>query len=437
MSVRKLIWFLMALLPLAVSCRDANFSIDDTSGGGVPGEPDRRQDVKVTRNVMVMVSGGHNNLCPYLTADLQEMAEGYLPQGDFPENQVSNVLMILSRLKENGFSTTSVPVLYRLYRDLQGNPVRDTLMVWGSEDRMFSGTVIKDALTFIHDTYPADSYGMVVSSHASGWLPPYYYNNPSAFEKGPAAAPRSIGQDDDNGVSVEMDLMDFTNSIPFRLNYLVLDCCLSGGVEVAWALRGKVDRLAFTQTETMAEGFDYSKIVSRLVGSATPDPMGVCQDFYEYYMAQTGVMQSATISFVEMSRLDALASVCATLFDKYRAQIAALTDADEKVDPYDYSKGYKVQRYFRDLVGSAPRHYFYDLKDILVKAGITAGEEEQLDAALQACIQYKAATPWFMDNFPILHHCGLSMYLPARGSAYLDTYYKENIAWNQATQLVL
>lgn len=423
MSVRKLIWFLMALLPLAVSCRDANFSIDDTSGGGVPGEPDRRQEVKVTRNVMVMVSGGHNDLCPYLTADLQEMAEGYLPQGDFLENQVSNVLMILARLKVNGFSTTSVPVLYRLYRDLKGNPVRDTLMVWGSEDRMFSGTVIKDALTFIHDTYPADSYGMVVSSHASGWLPPYYYDNPSAFEKGPAAAPRSIGQDNDNRVSVEMDLMDFINSIPFRLNYLVLDCCLSGGVEVAWALRDKVERVAFTQTETLAWGFDYSKIVSRLVGSATPDPMGVCQDFYNYYMAKSGVDQSATISLVEPNKMDALASVSAALFEKYRTPISQL-------------KGSQVQGYFRDN-----RHYFYDFRDILVKAGITEEEQAQLDKALAACVLYKAATPWFMqggrDGFPINTHCGLSMYLPSMGTEYLDNYYKANIAWNQATQLVL
>ena len=29
------------------------------------------------------------------------------------------------------------------------------------------------------------------------------------------------------------------------------------------------------------------------------------------------------------------------------------------------------------------------------------------------------------------------MYLPSMGSTYLNKYYKENISWNQATELVL
>jgi hypothetical protein len=40
-----------------------------------------------------------------------------------------------------------------------------------------------------------------------------------------------------------------------------------------------------------------------------------------------------------------------------------------------------------------------------------------------------------MNEFPIRAYCGLSMYLPADGSAYLDNAYKE-LVWNQATALV-
>lgn len=421
MKVYRFIWPLMAaLLALTVSCRDPHFSTDDSGGGTPSRKPGGRQPVEQTRNVMIMVSGGHNDLAYYLTKDLQEMAEGFLPTGDY---QTANVLMILSRLPVNELSTTSVPVLYRMYSGTDGKPVRDTIRVWGEDSRMFGGAVLSDALNMVRDRYPAKSYGMVLSSHASGWLPTGYYENPSKYEKGSKLSLRSIGSDKDNGVSVEMDLVDFANAIPYKMKYLVLDCCLSGGVEVAWALRDKVERVAFTQTETMADGFDYSAIVRRLLESDTPDPLGVCQDFYNYYMAKSGVDQSATISLVEPNKMDALASVSAALFEKYRTPISQL-------------KGSQVQGYFRE-----ERHFFYDFRDILVKAGATEEELARLDAALSSCVLYKAATPWFFkggkDGFPINTHCGLSMYLPSMGSEFLDNYYKANIAWNQATQLVL
>jgi hypothetical protein len=233
----------------------------------------------------------------------------------------------------------------------------------------------------------------------------------------------SIGQDLDDNVSVEMDLVDFASAISIPLSYVVLDCCLSGGVEVAWALRGKTDVVAFTQTETMADGFDYKKILERLLKEPVPNPLGVCQDFYNYYMGKSGVNQSATISLIDTRRMDALAAVCRTLFEKYRTQISQLD-------------GSSVQGYFR-----YDRHYFYDLRDILVQAGISDPELQELDQALDACVLYKAATPYFMNGtqygFAITSHCGFSMYLPSRGSSFLDNYYKTHIAWNQATELVL
>jgi hypothetical protein len=55
--------------------------------------------------------------------------------------------------------------------------------------------------------------------------------------------------------------------------------------------------------------------------------------------------------------------------------------------------------------------------------------------ALDECIQYKAATPEFMEEFPITSYSGLSMYLPSDGSTELDRYY-QTLKWNKATSLV-
>ena len=418
MKCERLIWALL-LLPLALSCSEDDFSPSGTSSSTDPFSPGHRGAVEQVRNVMIMVSGGHNSLSGYLTDDLYEMADGYLPEGTAAE---TNAFVVLSRLPVNSLSTTSAPVLYRMYRTPEGTVVRDTLRRWTTEDRLFGGSVLHDALLTVQDRIPSKSYGMVLSSHASGWLPPGYYEKPSHFDTMKRGI-TSIGQDLDDNVSVEMDLVDFASAISIPLSYVVLDCCLSGGVEVAWALRGKTDVVAFTQTETMADGFDYKKILERLLKEPVPNPLGVCQDFYNYYMGKSGVNQSATISLIDTRRMDDLAAVCRTLFEKYRTQISQLD-------------GSSVQGYFR-----YDRHYFYDLRDILVQAGISDPELQELDQALDACVLYKAATPYFMNGtqygFAITSHCGFSMYLPSRGSSFLDNYYKTHITWNQATELVL
>lgn len=441
MSGKGIIGMLLVLGALAFSCTpDEHFEPTPDSGSG-SSQPGPRHAVDPIRDVMVLVSGGHNSLSSYLTEDLQEVFANELPKGI---DKASNVLVVLSRLPVNSLSTTSAPVLYRVYADAEGKAVRDTLRRWTEEDRLFGDHVLREALQTVYDRYPAKTYGMVLSSHASGWLPEGYYNNPSDYEgaqsddSGVFFAPRrssafppivpdgapvkSIGQDKDGNASIEMNLETFVEALPIHLDYLLLDCCLSGCVEVAWALRGKCDLLGFSQTELLAEGFDYSTIVKRLLGEGSPNPLGVCEDLYAYYAAQSGVMQSATISLVDTRQMEDLAAVCAALFQKYRPQLDAL-------------KGNAVQGYFR-----YDRHFFYDLEDILLKAGIDATEQAQLSAALSGCVRYKAATPYFMEGssygFPINHHCGFSMYLPSMGTQYLDNYYKDKIDWNNVTKLV-
>lgn len=432
MRVRRLISLVLLAWSVALSCtKESDFSFGPERGSTSPVSPREPIPENSFDRVFLMVSGGHNSLSSYLSADQRDMEQNWLPGGTKDEK---NVLVFLSRLEKSiGFANTEAPVLYRMFRQEDGTVRRDTLHRWGEEDRLFStNEVLHDALVMIRKRFPANSYGMVVSSHGSGWMPVrYYYYGSPAEEVQAAPGKRSIGEDDDGDVAVELPLPDFAAAIPYKLDYALIDCCLCGGVEVAWALRGKADLVAFSQTEILADGFDYKKIVERLLGGVVPDAEGVCQD----YFAQYGAGGSATISLVDTRELDPLASVCATLFSKYRAQLDVL-DGGMETDwqSPDYGN-YKVQGYFR-----YERHYFYDLEDILLKVGITEEEHAQLTAALERCVLYKAHSDWFMRNtwygFPINIHCGFSMYLPSMGTEYLNNYYINNITWNQATHLV-
>ncbi len=69
-----------------------------------------------------------------------------------------------------------------------------------------------------------------------------------------------------------------------------------------------------------------------------------------------------------------------------------------------------------------------------IEAGVSDARMSEVRAALNECVLYKAATPYFLDR-KIDVHSGLSMYLPANGTAALDEFYK-TLSWNKATHLV-
>jgi len=446
MRGKKLIGVLCLLLAFSCS-KDNRFEFTEEAREGVqrPAGTERSAGEE-SRHVVIMVSVGYNSLSGYLKEDIETLLRSELP----PKGRMQHQLVIFSRISErNGMlaGPAPSPVLYSVYKDLDGQLVKDTLKVWDATAQMCDPLVFREGLELVRDLIPAKSYGMVYSSHASGWLPEGYFNDPSAYERehggnsqdsgdflfSPAKrrnplqeefppipaypAVKSIGQDTDTGHYREMELSAMCQAIPMHLDYLLLDACMCGCIEVASEFQEKVDIVGFSPTEVMADGFNYETLTSRLLCS-NPDPVAVCQDYFEQYEKKTGVYRSATITAVDTRKLGPLTLLCKELFQKYHSQLTTMPDTG-------------VQPYFR-----FNRHYFYDLKDILVHAGITPDEEAALDQALEACVLYKAATPSFMDSFQLLHVCGFSMYLPSMGTDLLDSFYKKNLAWNHATQLI-
>ena len=417
--VKRLIWTLLAVLLVATACsKDAGFEMGISGADSASRSSSERAYSMPSRRVMVMISAGYNSLSGYLSEDLKDLESGYLPEGTYFN---ADVLLVLARLPKSAgdYASPSAPVLYRLWANRSGEVQRDTIQVWGGDTQLCTRETIHEALSTTQKKYPAQSYGVVFSSHGSGWLPPGYYTDPSKFEpsSGSQWSLRSIGQDKTPTGGTEMSLEDFADAIPMHLDYCLIDACLSGCVEVAHALKGKADIVGFSPTEVLADGFDYKNITTHLFARPL-DPVEVCREYFAYYNAQSGSSRSATITAVDTRKMDALEAVCKELFEAYRPILKTMS-------------GSNVQGYFR-----YDRHYFYDLRDILVQAGISEQEKARLDAALSQFIVYQAATDYFL-SIPLKRVCGLSMYLPSMGSTYLNKYYKENISWNQATELVL
>ena len=441
----KRLLVILLVLSAMVSCqKDPYFSFDsnDPSESAGPWAEKTRVESEETRSVMLLYSAGFNSLANYLDTNISELEEGFIPERG---TRADHILLVYSKLTtktEYGkctldYETPTKSALFRMYSQ-NGKTVKDTLKVWGEDVLASDPETLREVCQAMYNFFPARSYGMVFTSHASGWLPSGYYTNPGNFENQGSIwkkssfgrrrrwtypeitesfpAVKSMGQDNVPDSPVEMELDAFADAIPFRMDYILLDACLSGCVEVAWQLRDKADIVGFSPTEVLAAGFDYKTITSSLL-KVSPDPVQVCRDYFARYDVQTGQQRSATISAVDTREMEPLAEICKTLFEKYREQLGTIS-------------GSSVQGYFR-----YDRHFFYDLMDILVRAGITAEEKAALQEALDRCIIYKAATDYFL-NIRIRTACGLSMYLPSMGSDFLDGFYREHIAWNKATLLV-
>lgn len=420
---------LASLLMLSAVACDKTF--DDMPGN--KGTTPVRDVTPEKAQVMILYSAGFNSLCAALEDDVNDIKSGYLP---LVGSMSKAVLVYSRRLSETGRYTDRTPsYLIRLSVDGWGKVISDTLKTWPATEEAVSASTMTDVLETVKGLYPHASYGMVFSSHGSGWLPSGYYSTGkiTAGTAGLQAVPyidpnsdgsmprvKSIGIDNITSRNTyEMEIETFAQALPMKFDYIIIDACLMGCVEVAYALKDKCDKLVFSQAEVLEDGLcDYTTLTQRVLRPVVPDLYNLCEDSYWHYKNQDDpIYRSLTISMIDCTRLDGLAESCKSLFSKYRNQISLVNAAN-------------VQGYFRSR-----KHWFYDLTDILRQSGIPEADMAGYNKAMSDCVLYNAATDTFI-NFDIRTHCGLSMYLPADGNSELDEFYK-TLSWNKASGLVL
>jgi hypothetical protein len=394
-------------------------------------------------HVLLFYECGNNSLAGYLYSDMySELPSGYLP----PKGDKQNVVLAFNKIASSNPNAKAYLVRYYTEDKLA---VIDTLKTYDAGTVVTTSQVMSSVLNYVKTTFPAESYGMVFSSHGSGWLPQGYYSNPSSYESQYASQAsismasekrkrlpvptgdieddptymmvRSLGQDVTSSGKIEMTIDQLASGIPYHLDYIIFDMCLTAGVEVCYGLKDKADYIGCSPAEILADGmFDYTKITSYLVQSDSYDLETLYSDSFERYNSLSGDYRSSTATLVKTSGLEDLASVCKELFEKYRPAI------DEA--PVD-----SIQRYYR-----LNRHYFYDLYDTFVKCGASEDDLAALESAIDGAIVYKNATPEFLPNsggFAITTYSGFSTYLSKAGTPLLDSLYKQE-AWNEAVGMV-
>ena len=390
--------------------------------------------------VLVLYASAFNSLNNYIKSDIEELQTGYIPSYKSEE-----VLLVASKFcsRYNDYGEQTEPSLVRISRKGRKNEiVVDTLMKLPAGTVMADVQTLRKMLEYVGDEFPSKSYGMIFSSHATGWLPEGYFSNPSAFENGNASvsgrrrnggeltpyyeverdpslpAVRTVGQEvvlkNGKKYTREMEIDGFAAAIQMHLDYLLFDACLMGGVELVYELKDLCDYIVASPTEVISDGFNYPDMAARLLADGDPDLVGLCEDYFNM-CANSG--SYATIGLYDCSKMQALADVSKDIFEAHREEVM-------KVNPWS------VQSYNYSFT------YNFDFRDYVKALGASEAELQALDQALEQLVVYKNSTPYFIST-PIdaERFSGIGTYIPTESRTTLNSYFRET-AWNEATLLL-
>lgn len=193
---------------------------------------------------------------------------------------------------------------------------------------------VKEVIDFVFSKYPAESQGMIFSSHADGWLP--------------AGSPRTrwIGQDET--FNQFMELIDLKHAMSrFQtkpLDFILFDSCFMQSVEVAYEFRNLTKFSIGSATETPGPGGPYQDLVPVFYAKNNSRDLAhdIANTYFEAY-EQGKILENwckeygASMGVVESAKLQALKSATVELITNHRASLLKGFNLDG-VHYYDRSK---------------------------------------------------------------------------------------------------
>lgn len=356
-------------------------------------------DHPADRTVLVYIAGA-NDLNIYANQNLQAMVKG------LESVRSHNNLIVYF---DNGSGT---PRLLRVTKD--GTQTIKEYPGVNSTTAANLGSVISDVL----ENFPSVSYGLILWSHATGWIPKGFPLAVKTLALGAAAYPptRTFGNQSFNSQNYQIEIPDMASAIPSGVfDFLVTDACLMGGVETVYALRTKAAYIVTYPSEVIADGLPYEQITPDLVSSKPAETVcrSISAKFFNYYNEQNGLYRSASVALVKTSHMDELLSAVRAVV-KDNAAVASLPLGN-------------IQHYDRYT-----KPFMYDLDDF-IKQVATMEQYNTFRTALDKTILYQAHTPYFVD-LPLVRCCGLSAYIPSDTYAQYNSYYY-NTDWYKACYL--
>lgn len=402
--MKKLLLFLFSVL-LLISCSNEL--------------PDHHLSVKKNRTILAYLVA-NNNLDGDIMQNVRWMYESLVASPDTctllvyykptPSNENIDIPQILEFRTDGYGNINGMPAAD------WGNITISSMLQCAKIHRANDGistdpSVMEDVLKTMQEIAPSKSYGLILGSHASGWLPAEH----------PVSA-YSFGEDGwVNGYSINIPELAQTLQQSFpndNLDFVMFDACMMGTAEVAYELRNATRYCFASVMETPRIGFPYNRIFDLLYNDVV-DWQSVCNAIVGFN-AEDATRAWGTYAAIDCSKMEELAEVV-------KEELFLHKEVVKKLD-YTTVQQYGVLSY---------RNFSFDLVDYLTKVngGITP---EAIRDIMPQVVVAKNCLSGSKYNFNGLtiddkRFSGIGMYDPCNVNKRTWTsYYTSSIVWYQA-----
>ncbi len=299
----------------------------------------------------------------------------------------------------------------------------DTLYRYGAVNSA-DPSVLEQVIEHTRTACPAKTYGLILWSHGTGWLPEGLYGETPKY----AVAPQSVvspflydiydpaypqtktfGKDGNN----EMEIPDLARVLKkYYHEYVCFDACLMADIQTYYDLKETARYLMGSPTEIIDTGYPYDELTNTLFPyKGERSLIALCNAYYNKYeyAEQGGYYRSATISLMRTNGIPALAQ-------EFKKILKNNPLNPESVDRKN------LQMYDR-----LTEHVFWDIESVATALG-TAQDLISFTAALENTVVFKKATEDFI-TIPIKSFSGLAVYLPVSTLPRTQTAF-ESTSWN-------
>lgn len=246
----------------------------------------RKPQPKSKRTIVVYMAA-ENRLQYNAQLDLTEMRNA---KADIPEG--SQVVIFVDDCE--------TPRLYKLT-----NSGLKTIKQYDEDFICTRAEEMTGVLEDIYTSFPSESYGLILWSHGSGWVPGTKVRHVSdTFSFGTDNGKNSPYIDLGEELSITT-LAEVLSHFP-KQEFIMFDCCLMQCVEVAYELKDLAQYIIASPAEIPAMGAPYDKLLAHMFEQPfTPD--NLIRAYYEDYIGNPfgGVLLSAVVTaeLPELARL--------------------------------------------------------------------------------------------------------------------------------------
>lgn len=353
----------------------------DEPTGNKPTTPEPIPEPKplTESHTLIVCMQGDNGLAEFMDLNLQRILASYY---DIPTG-IGRIVVFYDR----GNYTR----LTELYID-DGMVKQRLIKEYNTQTATTDKAFFEEMLALAAAEAPADSYGLILSSHGGGWVPAELYDSYLLGEgtrgSEPVARPQFYGQDGADCMEIP-ELAEAIDTLDF--NYILFDACFMGNIEALYDLRHTADYIIASPAEVLGTGFPYEKIMPMLFEYDDHSLEAVCEEFMAMYRESSG-----TITLVDCSKLDALADAVASVYAACGEQPTVDATAVQAYEHFDY-------------------HLYFDLGHY-IESIADATSLARFDKALDEALLYVGNSPTILSStgagaISLNRHSGLTTYV--------------------------